>query len=148
MSYIQFSKQGTTPFEKLMGYAPEILSQWGELEKAFFSSKQFNAEFLEQIRRALAFNNVCQYCMAKAGPPDENPDTMRLAEALRFANQFAIDHRSIGKDGIMRMKKYFSDSELVELIAFCGFISASQKFGSCLGLQAENTYNEKKFIIS
>lgn len=140
MSHIKLSEYGSTPFEKLMGHAPEILDQWQQLEAIFFQSKKFNSEFLEQVRRALAFNNLCQYCMTKAGPPNENPDSIRLIEALRFANIFAIDHTSVTKEEITHMKQFFSDSELIELIAFCGFISASQRFGASLGLQSANNY--------
>ncbi|MCX7121610.1 MAG: hypothetical protein NTZ67_07570 [Gammaproteobacteria bacterium] len=142
MSHVSFSKYGLTPFEKLMGHKPEILNKWNELESVFFHSNQFDAEFLEQIRRALAFNNLCQYCMAKAGPPDKNQNSVRLSEALRFANLFAINHTSINKDEITRMKKCFTDVELVELIAFCSFISASQKFGATFGLEPATNYEK------
>ncbi|KTD59058.1 hypothetical protein [Legionella shakespearei] len=140
MSHIELSNYGESPFEKLMGHAPEILNQWGKLEDVFFQSTTFAPEFLEQIRRALAFKNLCQYCMLKAGPPDENPESIRLSIALRFANKFAIDHASIPEEEIEEMEQYFSKKELIELIAFCSFITASQKFGSCLGLQASDHY--------
>lgn len=140
MSYITLSQNGSTPFERLMGHAPHVLDKWDQLETVFFQSKKFTAEFLEQVRRALAFNNVCQYCMAKAGPPEENPESARLIEALRFANKFSINHTSINDCEINRMKQYFTDEELVELIAFCSFISASQRFGASLGLQAAINY--------
>lgn len=140
MSHIKLSNYGESPFEKLMGHAPVVLNQWGKLEEVFFRSSTFTQEFLEQIRRALAFKNSCQYCMLKAGPPDENPESIRLDVALRFANKFAIDHTSITKEEIQEMGEYFSNNELIELIAFCSFITASQKFGSCLGLQSTNHY--------
>lgn len=78
--------------------------------------------------------------MLKAGPPDENPESIRLDVALRFANKFAIDHTSITEEEIQEMREYFSNNELIELIAFCSFITASQKFGSCLGLKSTNHY--------
>ena len=56
--------------------------------------------------------------------------------SLSFANQFAIDHLEMGKGEVDELKHYFSDSEVVELIAFCSFISASQRFGAVLGLGA------------
>lgn len=140
MSHIKLSNHGQSPFEKLMGHAPAILNQWEKLEEVFFQSSAFTPEFLEQIRRALAFKNLCQYCMLKAGPPEENPESLRLAMGLRFANKFAQDHTSILKVEIQEMEQYFSPQELIELIAFCSFITASQKFGSCLGLQESNHY--------
>ncbi|WP_019216748.1 hypothetical protein [Legionella tunisiensis] len=94
MAHITLSKQGVTPFEKLLGHLPEISVQWQQLEMAFFQSNIFDADFLEQVRRALAFNNVCQYCMAKAGPADKDPASskFKLAAALRLTNKFALDH--------------------------------------------------------
>ncbi|HHT0591809.1 TPA: carboxymuconolactone decarboxylase family protein [Legionella anisa] len=142
MSFIQLSNHGTTPFERLLGHAPEILNQWGKLEVAFFQSKTFEADFLEQVRRALAFNNQCHYCMAKAGPPDKDPQGERLIEALRFANLFSITHESVDKNEITRLKNLFSEAEIAELIAFCSFISAAQKFGAALGLKAITNYIE------
>lgn len=108
--------------------------------RSFFQSKTFGPDFLEQIRRALAFDNLCQYCMAKAGRPDDNLNDVRLSEALRFANIFAIDHKTINESDINQLRKHFSDSEISELISFCSFISASQRFGASLGLQPAATY--------
>jgi alkylhydroperoxidase family enzyme len=142
MSHIKLSNYGQSPFEQLMGHAPNILNQWSKLEEAFFQSTVFSAGFLEQIRRALAYKNLCQYCMKKSGPPEENPESVRLALALRFANKFALDHTSIPKEEIHELELHYSHSELVELIAFCSFITASQKFGSCLGLQSSDHYIE------
>lgn len=142
MSFIQLSNCGATPFERLLGHTPEILNQWGKLEATFFKSTAFNAHFLEQVRRALAFNNQCRYCMAKAGPPDQNPQDKRLIEALRFANLFSMDHASIDKNAIKQLKKYFSEAEIAELMAFCSFISAAQKFGAALGLEPMDNYIE------
>lgn len=143
MSVIQLSNQGSTPFERLLGHAPDILHQWEALELSFFKSTTFDADFLEQLRRALAFSNQCRYCMAKAGPPDENLHERRLTEALSFTNKFAISHTSIGELEINRLKEYFSDPEIVELIAFCSFISASQRLGAVLGLQDAASYHEE-----
>lgn len=70
MSHIPLSNFGSSPFEQLMGYSPEILKHWSGLETAFLQNQTFEQDFLEQIRRALAFDNLCQYCMAKAGPPE------------------------------------------------------------------------------
>lgn len=136
MTHIPLSNYGMTPFERLLGHVPTILDKWSHLEDALFQSESFSAEFLEQIRRALAYKNVCQYCMEKAGPPDEQNDGSRLAEALNAANKFVVDHAAFGKDEINRLKQYFTDNEVIELIAFFAFISAVQRFNSVLGLQA------------
>lgn len=142
MSRIPLSGVGTTPFEQLIGYNKDILSQWTKLEAVIFNSGTFNHAFLEQIRRALAYDNLCQYCMTKAGPPDQHPTDYRLTEALRFANQFAIDHRSIDENDISRLKEIFTTAEISELALYCTFISASQRFGAVLGLQSAAAYED------
>jgi alkylhydroperoxidase family enzyme len=142
MSRIALSNHGSTPFERLLGHSPQILDYWDKLECAFFQSTTFSANFLEQVRRALAFNNQCRYCMAKSGPPDANLEDSRLIEALRFANQFSISHESIDEHEINRLKNFFTEAEIVEFIAFCSFISASQKFGAVLGLKNKENYTE------
>lgn len=136
MSIIQDAKIGNTPFEKLLGHCPAILDSWSQLEQTFFQSPTFTPHFLEQVRRALAFKNECHYCMAKAGPPEENKEDARLTVALRFANQFAIDHLALGEAEIEYLKQFFTDSEIAEFLAFCCFISASQRFGAVLKLGA------------
>lgn len=65
---------------------------------------------------------------------------VRLIEALRFANKFSISHESINEEEMNRLKNYFSEAEIIELTTFCGFISASQKFGAIMGLKAGTTY--------
>lgn len=142
MSVIPLSSNGNTPFERLLGHVPEILAPWGLLETAFFNQTTFDLDFLEQIRRALAYSNQCKYCMAKAGPPEENQKDIRLKAALRFANQFSISHHSVDENEINQLKECFSDSELVELIAFCSFISASQRFGAVFGLEQSIAYSD------
>ena len=78
MAFIQLSKHGLSPFERLLGHKPDLLDQWEKLESTLFQSETFDSHFLEQVRRALAFNNQCQYCMAKAGKPDQNPQDTRF----------------------------------------------------------------------
>jgi len=134
MTWIKLSNQGVTPFEKLLGHAPKILSRWRKLETAFLKSESFTPEFMEQIRRALAYGNECHYSMNKSGPPDKNPVSIRLEQALNFANQFAIDHRLLDENTLYLMKKIFSENELVEFVAYCSFISASQKIGFIFNL--------------
>ncbi|HGI8202232.1 hypothetical protein [Legionella pneumophila] len=143
MSHIPLSNYGTSPFERLLGYVPEILNNWSNLENAFLQSKTFEPNFLEQIRRALAFDNLCYYCMAKAGPPNQRPEDIQLTAALKFANKFAIDHKIINEQDIDELKQCFLTNEISELISYCSFITASQRFGSVSGLQPAFKYDQK-----
>ncbi|MFO9001344.1 hypothetical protein SC848_15435 [Legionella pneumophila serogroup 1] len=143
MSHIPLSTYGASPFERLLGYAPEILNNWSNLENAFLQSKTFEPNFLEQIRRALAFDNFCYYYMAKAGHPNQRLEDIRLTAALKFANKFAIDHKIINELDIDELKQCFLTTEISELMSYCSFITASQRFGSVLGLQPALKYDQK-----
>lgn len=132
MARIEFSKEGNTPFEQLLGYNINVLENWSSLEEVLFKSNTFSGELKEQVRRTLAFNNGCQYCMAK-GRPSENIADVKILAAIKFADMFSknnIDDREFDK-----LKSVFKDNEISELCAFICFISASQKFGASLDLQ-------------
>lgn len=141
MSYVELSNNGKSPFEQLMGHLPEVLNQWRLVEVSLLESKQFTPDFLEQIRRTLAYQSQCNYCIAKSGPAEEDPSSVQLVEAIRFAKQFSLNSFALNEDDIIRLKRYFKDSEVVELVAFCSFFSACQKFAGVLGLKAAEEYN-------
>jgi alkylhydroperoxidase family enzyme len=140
MSRISLSVNGSSPWERLLGHAPNILERWTELENAFFSSNTFTPELLEQVRRALAFGNGCEYCMAKAGRPDEVQPDPRTSLAVGFAQLFVRNHQDIDDSAFNVLKADFSEKEISELIAFMSFICASQMFGASLGLKPRDTY--------
>ncbi|SNS97910.1 hypothetical protein SAMN05446037_103126 [Anaerovirgula multivorans] len=61
MSRIEFSKIGTTPFQKLLGHNKLILANWEELAETLSQQGKLNSELKEQIRRSLAYKNQCSY---------------------------------------------------------------------------------------
>lgn len=142
MSRITQSENGSSPWERLLGHAPEILERWAELENAFFSSSTFTPEFREQVRRALAFGNGCEYCMAKAGRPDEKQSNSRISLAVGFAQLFVRNHQDIDDSSFNVLKTEFSEKEISELFAFMSFICASQMYGASLGLKPRGTYEQ------
>lgn len=78
MAKITFSEEGFTPFEKLMGHNKNVMRKWSSLEECFFNSNTFTFELKEEVRRTLAFNNGCQYCMAKGNPSNGITDSQNL----------------------------------------------------------------------
>lgn len=133
MARITFSQQGTTPFQQLMGHNKEVLDKWNSLENTIFQSNTFSAELKEEVRRTLAFNNGCQYCMAKGRPSDLITDSKVLV-AVKFADMVSKNTHIDDKDFNI-LKEKFTDREISELCALICFISASQKFGALLDLQ-------------
>ena len=134
MAGISFSQNGLTPFQQLLGHHQEILEKWVSLEDCIFSSDTFSAELKEQVRRPLAFHNGCEYCMAK-GSPSKNITDPRVQLAVRAAD-LSSNETHIGGDDISALKEVFSDAEIAELFALICFITACQRFGALLGLEA------------
>jgi alkylhydroperoxidase family enzyme len=135
-AHIPLSGVGTTDYERVMGHAPHVLEPWTTLEQTFFERSVLPKELLEQVRRTLTLGHGCEYCQAKSGPSNDCHDEMRTSLAVAFAQAFSADHRAIGKMQVGVMREYFSDAELVELVAFISFMWAGGCFGKVLGIQA------------
>lgn len=133
MARITFSQEGLTPFEQLLGHNKEILEKWSSLEECIFNSNTFTSELKEQLRRTLAFNNGCQYCMAKGKPSNQIADS-RILIATKIAD-IVSKNNIIDDKHFNLLKNEFSDKEISELLALICFITASQKFGALLDLQ-------------
>ncbi len=131
---IELSNNGSTPFEKLIGHNKDILENWNNLENALFNSSSIDKNMLEQIRRALAFENECEYCKVKAGNIVKNLDE-KTNIAIAFAQYFAIDHKSISDEHFKILKQYFTDKEISELCSFIAFITSCQKLGRIYNLK-------------
>lgn len=119
-----------------MGHAPHVLEPWTRLEEVFFTRSALPADLLEQVRRTLALGHGCEYCMAKGGPPESVHEVFRTSLAVRLAQLFAADHRDIDETQLNLMREHFSEPELVELVAFIGFMWAGGTFGKIFGIQA------------
>lgn len=133
MAKITFSEEGFTPFEKLMGHNKSIMEKWSTLEECFFNSSTFTFGLKEEVRRTLAFNNGCKYCMAKGKPSDEITDS-KILIATKIAD-FISKNQTIDDEHFNMLKNEFKDNEISELLAFICFITASQKFGALLDLK-------------
>jgi alkylhydroperoxidase family enzyme len=118
-----------------MGHAPHVLTAWSSLEEVFFKHSLLPSDLLEQVRRTLASSHGCQYCQAKGGPPDDRHTSLRTSLAVGIAQQFSQDHRSIDESMLKVAREHFSDAEIVELIAFMGFMWAGGTFGKILGIK-------------
>ncbi len=137
MTRISFSDKGNTQFERLIGHNESILANWLALENSIYRDSSLEPELLEQVRRTLAFGNHCEYCMVKAGGPNEVKKNEREGTATAFAELFALDHRSIKNGHFAILKEEFTEKEISELCSFIAFITASQKLGSILNLTGD-----------
>lgn len=133
MASIRNSGIGTTPFQQLLGHQPQLLEKWNELEVFFASSRTFNAKLKEEVRRTLAVENGCQYCIAK-GKPSDHIEDIKIQLAVKTA-LLSIKEIHLSEEHMAELRHVFTDAEISELLAFICFISASQRYGALLQLE-------------
>ncbi|GAA0773547.1 carboxymuconolactone decarboxylase family protein [Clostridium subterminale] len=133
MAKINFSNEGTTPFEQLLGYNKEIMKSWSNLEIDFLQSTTFDYKLKEEVRRTLAHNNGCKYCMAK-GKPSEDIEDRKIIMATKVADMIS-KNISLSEGTFRDLNELFSAKEISELFALICFFTASQKFGFLLDLE-------------
>lgn len=133
MAKINFSNEGTTPFEQLLGYNKEIMKSWSNLERDFLQSTTFDYKLKEEVRRTLAHNNGCKYCMAK-GKPSEDIEDRKIIMATKVADMIS-KNISLSEGTFRDLNELFSAKEISELFALICFFTASQKFGFLLDLE-------------
>jgi alkylhydroperoxidase family enzyme len=142
MTRISLSGNGDSPFEKLIGHNENILQNWVNLGISVFGDSSLDPELLEQVRRALAFGNKCEYCMVKGGKPNIKKKTNKEELATSFAELFAIDHLSINDGHFKLLKEEFTEKEISELCSFISFITACQMLGRIYNLTEEYQSNK------
>ncbi len=142
MTTIKLSDYGSSPFEKLIGHNKIVLDKWNELEIALFTETKLDKNLMEQVRRTIAFENECEYCMVKAGKPDFSTNDKKISSATAFAQLFAIDHKSISSSHFDILREEFTEQEISELCSFISFITACQKLGRVYNLTEEYQQNK------
>ncbi len=147
MTRIELSDYGNSPFEKLIGHNKIVLDKWTDLEVALFSETKLDKNLLEQVRRTIAFENECEYCMVKAGKSNFDLTEKRISSATAFAQLFAIDHKSINDTHFDILREKFDEQEISELYSFISFITACQKLGRIYNL-TENYQQNKAVTIA
>ncbi|WP_313123023.1 carboxymuconolactone decarboxylase family protein [Exiguobacterium sp.] len=134
MTKIPLSQIGETPFQKLLGHNPKILSSWTRLEKDLIEEGALSSDVKEQVRRTLAQSNGCAYCKAK-GKPKKNMMDEKMILATGFADLFLKVKGNIPDSIFLLMNETFTIPEISELCAFITFCTASQYYGAIMNLQ-------------
>ena len=134
MTNISLSRNGSTPFQQLLGHNTNIMSAWNNLGDVLGGDNILSASLKEQVRRTLAQKNGCEYCKAKGKPnPDEFDEKTSLA--VGFAEVFLKQRGEINESFFHVLKEVLTDREISELCAFISFTTASQYFGAMLSLK-------------
>ncbi|MEK4443530.1 carboxymuconolactone decarboxylase family protein [Niallia sp. FSL K6-0077] len=125
MARINESKNGETPFQRLLGYNLDVLNGWNQLGDVLEKDLNLSSYLKEQVRRTLAQSNGCEYCKAK-GKPEPHLFDEKTSIAVGFAEAFLKQKRDISDAQFNIVKEYLSEAEISELIAFITFTTASQ----------------------
>ncbi|GGG94264.1 carboxymuconolactone decarboxylase family protein [Staphylococcus pragensis] len=134
MTIIQPSNNGSTPFQKLLGHQPELMTSWTQLSDLLENDGALSKELKEEIRRMLAQKNGCKYCKAKGQPTGSLKDE-KSSICIGFTEVFIKMGDQIPNNIIEVLKEGLTDQEIVELVAFITFTNAQQNFGAIMNLE-------------
>ncbi|MBI2810169.1 MAG: carboxymuconolactone decarboxylase family protein [Candidatus Melainabacteria bacterium] len=131
MAQIKYAEVGESPLQKLLGHNPEVLENWDRLLAAFYQFSSFDPQLQEEVRRAVAYQVGCAYCMSH-GCPTQIIEDKKTQAAVSFARKMAQTHLPITSEDIDALRVYFSDKEIAELSAFISFGTGYARFGAAL----------------
>lgn len=133
MAYISYSEHGENPLTKLLGHNPELLDRWMALLECFYSSCVLDRQLMEEVRRTIAHQIGCAYCMSH-GCPTLSIEDMKTLTAVEFARKVAQTQKEITEEDILPLKGYFSEREISELCAFICYGIGLARFGAVLNV--------------
>lgn len=134
-------------------HSPEALRAVLEWYPLFSKVKPFLGERLPVLFcNAISRANHCQLCslfMRRAIVSwGEDPDNLKLDErdqaVVDFGQQLAIDPNAISDALFARLKKYFSDAEIVDLTAFGALMIVNNVFNSALKVDIDTALDPYK----
>lgn len=138
MAYIEYSANGDSPLQKLLGHNPEVLKNWDLLLNTFYKYSSFDPVLQEEVRRTIAYQMGCAQCMSFGCPSQMIKDPKKKA-AVDFAKKMTQPHLPISKEDIDKLKIYFKDKEIAELCAFIAFGTGYARFGAALSVDVPSS---------
>lgn len=136
MAYISYSENGNNPLTKLLGHNPILLKNWMTLLESFYQNCDFDPQLQEEVRRAVAYQIGCAYCMSH-GCPTQIIEDIKTKAAVDFAKKVIQIQRQITEQDIAPLKNYFSEKEIAELSAFICYGIGLARFGAILNVDVE-----------
>jgi alkylhydroperoxidase family enzyme len=112
---------------------PPIAVAYRKWTYALHTERVLPDRLLELVRLRIAFHNQCRTCMAiryeqdgsdevpealvceLAAPEDSEALTDAERAALHYADLLATDHMSVSEETFARLRRHFSEAEIVEL---------------------------------
>jgi AhpD family alkylhydroperoxidase len=130
----------------MTAHAPNMRLANNAFMEAAMNGRKISRRLLELVRLRVAFHNQCRTCMAirfQSALDDgltedmvcslEKPmDAPNLSDAekaaLEYADLFATNHFAITEANYAKLRKYFSEQEIVELGLFTGYFLGFGRF--------------------
>ena len=136
MAHIEYSENGNSPLQRLLGHNQEVLKKWDLLLDTFYQFSSFDPQLQEEVRRAIAYQIGCAQCMS-LGCPSPNIQDPKIKTAVEFARKVAQTILPISEEDIEKLKTHFSDKEIAELCAFIAFGTGYARFGAVLSVDVK-----------
>jgi len=135
MAYISYSENGINPLTKLLGHNPALLNNWMVLLESYYTNGSLDPELQEEVRRAVAYQIGCAYCMSHGCPTPVIKD-VKTKVAVDFAKKALDVQRKIQEEEILALKEHFSEKEISELCAFICYGLGLARFGAILDVDS------------
>ena len=126
MARVLLANEEGTNFEKALKLIPHVKSLYYELYDTLWNSDIVEKETKEKIRLYLAGVNGCETCMSMSYVSDEtlNQKVLREKELeekdrllFRFIDVYRVRPRELTDADMNQLKKFYSDIQLLELLA-------------------------------
>ena len=143
------AEAGRLPLEMLqaMSLRPEILKAFGETGQGVYPGGILERPLKEKVILKASLHNECQFCidthrtvMRMIGIPDPQIEDLEAPEHLSRREALALDYTALAiqdanrieEDFFDRLRKEFSDEEIVELTFLIGLIQLLNLFNNAL----------------
>lgn len=133
MAHITYSENGTNPLTKLLGHNPALLKRWMALLDCFYQDCSLDRELQEEVRRAVAYQIGCAYCMSH-GCPSPLIEDIKTRAAVNFAKKVIQIQEPITAGDIELLREHFTEKEISELSAFICYGIGLARFGAVLNV--------------
>lgn len=121
---------------RVLEHCPEVALRWSELSRTLRFTGSLSPQLKEEVRRSTAAEIGCKFC-ASFGAPKTRHEDPREALAVRLAQTVARDPKLVDAALFDELRRYFSDAEIVELVALISFVViGGQTFGSVMAIGA------------
>ncbi len=126
MARVLLANEEGTNFEKALNLIPHVKRLYDELYDMLWNSDIVEKETKEKIRLYLAGVNGCETCMSMSYVGDKtlNQKVLREKELeekdrllFRFIDVYRVRPRELTDAEMNQLKKFYSDTQLLELLA-------------------------------